>query len=706
MKDIYTIMNRQNILNFYGSKLDLKLDSSELYDYQLAKNEVDYDTEVLDVLTPIVYPTLVIDTNLTDFDCDRTTITLTEYDNRVNDTNYPYSGLTTTLSYSGFTNHISHYHKKIILNNDVYIFEGITDEVHFMKITGYNNPLSFDPNMGNSSDEIVNKFNNEYFKCTSKLTTTGSRACCPITPKLSSKPWAYQFYQIGTNCTTPIIKQRTENGWTLDFIFNRENLPWTEGNIFYYYGVRGSTSITETADNSLLFKFTNDGEIEYNVVRYSGDCDPSIGYSENYYTEVGVTSALCTTDLNKDFNITIVFDRYKELKDCELENEGGLNDQIPEFRIYEYVDLDSESTSTQIAVHNDDSILNKKWWGERNKRLGVLKIFLNGNLIHEKENFEEVIASNRGIQPFIQSWGGVNNDEGGVCCFNIKSIKYYEEPLNFLQIRHNFNIIKSDYDFEICGPVCVDTVIVPTPTPTPTPTPVPTNTPSPTPTNAPTFTPTPTITPTPGPTDTPTPTPTPFITPTPYPFTTQLPGGFTFDADYIIVSYAFTDGNDLDTRTRISSPNIGQNSAQSYLGWCRSELFPDNGGTPILTWSGDNTGLGFESVFVNLIEFKNQYPSENSLTIEMSAMWYSDPLDPESGPLVGVNPVIMDVMLYKGGNVSLVQSDFLFINEGYSGIYGVASEGKVVTTQSQECFSQELVAKLQYNLTTYNGQFI
>ena len=245
----------------------------------------------------------------------------------------------------------------------------------------------------------------------------------------------------------------------------------------------------------------------------------------------------------------------------------------------------------------------------------------------------------------------------------------------------------------------MDTVIVPTPTPTPTPTPVPTNTPSPTPTNAPTFTPTPTITPTPGPTDTPTPTPTPFITPTPYPFTTQLPSGFTFDADYIIVSYAFTDGADLDTRTRISSPNIGQNSAQSYLGWCRSTTYPDpeNGGTPILTWSGDNTGQGFESVFVNLIEFKNQYPSQTSLTIEMSAMWYGD---------LGNNPVIMDVMLYKGGEVSLVESDFLFVNNGYSGIYGIASEGTVVTLQSQECFDQQLVARLQYNLTTYNGQFI
>ena len=122
MKDIYRNMNRQNILNFYGSKLDLRLDSSELYDFELSKTQGDYSVEVIDIDNPIVYSTLIINTNLTDFTCNRTTITLTEYDNRVNNASYPYSGLTTTVSYSGFTNFISNYHKRIILNiiNHIY----------------------------------------------------------------------------------------------------------------------------------------------------------------------------------------------------------------------------------------------------------------------------------------------------------------------------------------------------------------------------------------------------------------------------------------------------------------------------------------------------------------------------------------------------------------------------------------------------------
>ena len=605
MKDIYTIMNRQNILNFYGSKLDLKLDSSELYDYQLTKNDVDYDVNLLNTDIPLTFDSLIIESSC--------------FDN----ISFPLN---------------------ITVNEDI-----ISDNCEFN------------------------------------------------------------------------VRRRTEKGWTLDFIFNRDTLNWSDGKVFYYLGSNENYIDKNYLDNNLSFKFTSDGKIRWDAFHYSGICNTVSGYTSSRYQTTGTTSPLCVSDDTKDFNLTIVFDRYTEFYNCDLENEGGVNDLIQGPHSVPYSGSSSGTTTTQIVtgytITNDidDWLtggtitteyieeLNKKWAFERDKRLGDLKIYLNGNLIHIESNWEEIIPSYRDNIGIKQVWGGGTNlnfnEHNGNCEFIIKSIKYYEEPLNFLQIRHNFNIIKSDYDFEICGPVCVDTVIIPTPTPTPTPTPVPTNTPSPTPTNAPTFTPTPTITPTPGPTDTPTPTPTPFITPTPYPFTTQPPGGFTFDADYIIVSYAFTDGADLDTRTRISSPNIGQNNAQSYLGWCRSTAYPDpeNGGTPILTWSGDNTGQGFESVFVNLIEFKNQYPSETSLTIEMSAMWYGD---------LGNNPVIMDVMLYKGGTVTLVESDYLFINEGYSGIYGVASEGTIVTLQSQECFDQQLVAKLQYNLTTYNGQFI
>lgn len=40
MKDIYRNMNTQNILGFYGYKLNLTIDSSELYDFKLVTDEL------------------------------------------------------------------------------------------------------------------------------------------------------------------------------------------------------------------------------------------------------------------------------------------------------------------------------------------------------------------------------------------------------------------------------------------------------------------------------------------------------------------------------------------------------------------------------------------------------------------------------------------------------------------------------------------
>ena len=67
MKDIYECMASQNILTFYGSKLDLKVDYSELYDYELSKIQYDYDCEVLNFDTPIDYNSLVLDSDCFSF---------------------------------------------------------------------------------------------------------------------------------------------------------------------------------------------------------------------------------------------------------------------------------------------------------------------------------------------------------------------------------------------------------------------------------------------------------------------------------------------------------------------------------------------------------------------------------------------------------------------------------------------------------------
>jgi hypothetical protein len=489
-------MNSQNILKFYGSRLDLKLDHSEFYDYELGKTDLDYNSNVLDLTKQITYNTLKINTSLSGLSCSRNLILLNEFNNSINDSSYLYSGITLNLNYDNFISYFGSTYNDTILNNDIYTFTGITNEIHYFKIDEFNNsslPLfSYNTDLlgddivideiFNSEDTIISGFTKQVIQCVNDL--DNSLNCCPITPKLNSKPWAYKFNAgIGVGNCDPIISRRPEKGWTLDFIFNRESLDWDQGGVFYYLGVRGENNNRQYSDNNLSFQFTSDGKISWFAHHYSGFCGND-GYEEVFYLSSGITPLLCTIDEEKDFNVTIVFDRYKKYQDCDLENNGGWNDLIvsPTLNtsINEWLSGDTESyTYTEI--------LNKKWADERQRRLGTLKIYLNGRPIYKIDDWEEVIPSERGRQPFIQSWGGgtglMNNVHDGVSCFNIKSIKYYEEPLDFIHVRHNFLTRINQYDFDICGDECFDSVIgliASTPTPTPTPTATPTPTPTPT----------------------------------------------------------------------------------------------------------------------------------------------------------------------------------------------------------------------------------
>jgi hypothetical protein len=462
MKDIYKRMNTQNILKFYGTKLDVKLDSSEYYDYEIAKLDDDYNKDVLDLSTPITYTGLIIDTDLTDFDCIKSTIRLAE--DNLNDiiSGYTYSGLSFTVDYLDFVNHFGENFVNTILDSNWFEFTLLSGETHYFRIISYNsNKIIDQPLNGYTEEQIISGFTESVYTCRENI--VDSSICCPQTLKSNAKPWAFNFNQgLGTDNCSPTLKRRTEKGWTLDFVFNRETLPWGAGTAFYYIGARGDNDELNYADNNLSFQFTDDGRIKWVKYHYSGFCGNN-GYEEEFYISSGQTPQLCTTDSNKDFNVTIVFDRYKRYTDCNLENDGGWND-MKGFRVNPYHNEEVTGvTSTQLSVWDENEVLSKHWADEQQRRLGTLKIYLNGRPIYKMENWEEVIPSERGIQPFIQSWGGgtelMNNIHSGTCCFNMKSIKYYEEPLDFVHVRHNFIMSQNQYDFSICGLGCDDDLI-------------------------------------------------------------------------------------------------------------------------------------------------------------------------------------------------------------------------------------------------------
>jgi hypothetical protein len=299
----------------------------------------------------------------------------------------------------------------------------------------------------------------------------------------------------------------------------------------------------------------------------------------------------------------------------------------------------------------------------------------------------------------------------------------------------------------------------PTNTPTPTPTAAPTFTPTPTPTSTPTSTPTPTPTSTPTPTPTETPIPcnlTVDSTNTTDPTneegnngtaTITFSGGagtvtytlnganqgtatspinltglsentnyvvvltdsngcratseftlgqtsFTYAADYVMITYQFVSpGDDLDTRTGIRVPNVGQTTKANYLGYSCSESWPSS--NPYLIWGGDNTGIGFESVLLDVNKFKAQNPTATEMVVDLRGHWYYSSGNPTT------EPVNVEATLWKGGTPE--QSGYVWTNPTATETLVVESVGKVVSLYEDKSSVGERIATFKYDLTTGAG---
>lgn len=178
---------------------------------------------------------------------------------------------------------------------------------------------------------------------------------------------------------------------------------------------------------------------------------------------------------------------------------------------------------------------------------------------------------------------------------------------------------------------------------------------------------------------------------------------FIFDADFIMITYQFTDGADLDTRTRIITPDVGQNTSANCLGWGVKSRWPTaQEEDPYLIFGDDNTGLGKESVLIDLIKFKDRYPDQDQLVMDLRAFWFNS---------VGQNPVTIDATLWKGG---LPTKDGCEVNTAYycwknitnTSEKFVTSANKIITLFNKEPINPgERIATFNYNLVTGEGNF-
>jgi hypothetical protein len=147
-------------------------------------------------------------------------------------------------------------------------------------------------------------------------------------------------------------------------------------------------------------------------------------------------------------------------------------------------------------------------------------------------------------------------------------------------------------------------------------------------------------------------------------------------ADYIIITYQFdaSGGTDLDTRTRLISPEKG-----NELGFCKKS---ESKG---LYWSLDNKGYGVESIYIDVTQF-----NENDVVeVLCKAWWYSER---NSGEMS------LDIRAYKGGTMR--KENFQFINDGGEQVGNVISFPHKINLLSEGCPIAEKIGVLKFDRAT------
>jgi hypothetical protein len=164
---------------------------------------------------------------------------------------------------------------------------------------------------------------------------------------------------------------------------------------------------------------------------------------------------------------------------------------------------------------------------------------------------------------------------------------------------------------------------------------------------------------------------------------------FVFDFDYLVLTYSFTDGDDLDTRTRIVDPNIGD-----FIGWGKSSSVTQNTKT-LLQWGGDNTGTGEESCMFFTRELVSEFPTITNFTLDCRCMWFGT---------VGRQPVKIKAFLAKGGTT--FKTGFSFGVNGASDSQTIASFQKIISYASKNAADDGVrLATLKYDINSVTGIF-
>lgn len=176
------------------------------------------------------------------------------------------------------------------------------------------------------------------------------------------------------------------------------------------------------------------------------------------------------------------------------------------------------------------------------------------------------------------------------------------------------------------------------------------------------------------------------------------------DADFIVITYGFTqaDGRDLDARTKLVNP-----IQSSSIGWNKGDGIGFDGSVYgpgydddsfdielyanelVATWGGDNRGYGTESVFIDIKKIKSihQY---SRISFECRAFWFGERLRGDCN---------FSVKVYKGGEIKLDKPNYKFFSVGGALVAELEKKQNVVTNISEDV-AGDLVAVVSFDPST------
>jgi hypothetical protein len=155
------------------------------------------------------------------------------------------------------------------------------------------------------------------------------------------------------------------------------------------------------------------------------------------------------------------------------------------------------------------------------------------------------------------------------------------------------------------------------------------------------------------------------------------------DVDYLVFKYNFnsSNGKDLDTWSKLLTPDTPP------LGWCRN-----NPNTQYISWCGDNTGYGLESIYINIKQFKIDFPGQNLIQFICKCWWYAQRID---------GNVNLDAIAYKDGYMLLNGFEFVNIGGNLQGSYSFNTVN--IPILEGRCRNENDIfnlGKFTYNITT------